>query len=95
MNDAMSLCWAAYQGDLNEIRRLVARGVDLNEEDYDGRTCLHLAAAEGKLEVIKFLLANKVNSNPQDRWKNSPVDDAKRSGHMDAVNLLQNHLGSK
>ena len=59
MKDAMGLCWAAYQGDLNEIRRLVAAGVELDETDYDGRTCLHLAAAEGKIDVVKFLLAKK------------------------------------
>ncbi len=94
MNDAMSLCWAAYQGDLNEIRRLVAKGVDLNGEDYDGRTCLHLAAAEGKVDVVRFLLAKKVNITPQDRWKNTPIEEAKRSDHTDTVSLLQSHLGS-
>ena len=32
---AATLCWAASEGDLLEIKRLVAAGYDLNEADYD------------------------------------------------------------
>ena len=30
--------------------------VDMGIADYDGRTALHLAAAEGHLDVVKFLV---------------------------------------
>ena len=30
--------------------------VNLNDGDYDGRTALHLAAAEGHLKVVRFLV---------------------------------------
>ena len=33
MKDVMALCWAAYQGDLDEVQRLVASGVNLDEAD--------------------------------------------------------------
>ena len=68
MKNVMALCWAASQGDLMEIRRLVANEVDLNEADYDGRTCIHLAASEGHDDVIRFLIAKKVDLTPKDRW---------------------------
>lgn len=37
----------AAKSDLKEITRLLARGVDVNSCDYDGRTALHIAASEG------------------------------------------------
>ena len=89
MKDVMALCWAAYQGDLDEIQRLVASGVNLDEADYDGRTCIHLAASEGKVDVVKFLIAKKVNVNPKDRWGGTPFDDAKRHGHQEVMTLLK------
>ncbi len=30
--------------------------VDPNESDYDGRTALHLAASEGNMEILKYLV---------------------------------------
>lgn len=92
MKDAMALCWAACQGDLDEIQRLVCIGVDLNESDYDGRTCIHLAAAEGKMDVMQFLLAKNVHLTPKDRWQQTPMDEAKRSKHTHIVNLLQSNI---
>ena len=34
----MAVNYAASQGDLNEIKNLKAKGIDLNSDDYDGRT---------------------------------------------------------
>ena len=42
------MIWAASRGDLGAIQRLIARGASIDAPDYDGRTPLHLAAAEAK-----------------------------------------------
>ena len=55
----MALCWAASQGDIDELHRLVANGVDLDEADYDGRTCIHLAASEGHENIVKYFNCKK------------------------------------
>ena len=78
---SMALCWAASQGDINEMCRLVANGYDLNAADYDGRTAIHLAASNGQTQMVKYLFEKQVNMNPRDRWEGTPLKDAKREGH--------------
>lgn len=85
----MSLLWAASQGDLLEVKRLAAIGIDLNEADYDGRTALHLAASERQVHIVKYLLSKKVKLDPIDRWGNTPLSDARNQGHDDVVALLE------
>lgn len=64
----IQLLFAAANGDLLALRRAFLRDVDLNISDYDGRTALHLTAAEGHLDCCKFLLeVCKVYPDPKDR----------------------------
>jgi len=46
---------AAQAGDLPRIKALVQVGASPGAADYDGRTPLHLSAAGGHLEVMKYL----------------------------------------
>uniref|UniRef100_A0A667XYQ3 glutaminase n=1 Tax=Myripristis murdjan TaxID=586833 RepID=A0A667XYQ3_9TELE len=46
-----------------DLCRYFLSGVDVNAVDYDGRSALHVAAAEGHTEVIRFLLEN-AGGNP-------------------------------
>lgn len=70
--------YAASIGDISELKRLVAHGHDLDAADYDGRTPLHLACAEGQLDAVRYLLDQKVGTTPEDRWGNTPLADAVR-----------------
>jgi len=85
----VALTWAASQGDLNEVRALIATGVKPDTADYDGRTPLHLAAAEGQLEVVRYLLAAGAVPGPIDRWGGTPLSDAEASGHAEIAALLR------
>jgi glutaminase len=93
-NLLVDLCWAASEGDLNGIRRLLVEGVDLDEADYDGRTALHLAASEGQAHVVEYFIARGASLRPVDRWGHTPVDDARRAGHTGIVGLLE-HPGQR
>jgi glutaminase len=85
----VALTWGASQGDLTEVRALVAAGVEPGMADYDGRTALHLAAAEGQLEVVRYLLAVGTEPEPVDRWGGTPLSDAEGNGHTQVVDLLR------
>ena len=85
----VALTWGASQGDLTEVRALVAAGVEPGMADYDGRTALHLAAAEGQLEVVRYLLAVGTEPQPVDRWGGTPLSDAEGNGHTQVVDLLR------
>ncbi len=87
----ISLCSASSEGDLLEVRHLVAQGVDINLADYDGRTAIHLAASEGHANIIEYLISKNVNMNPIDRWGNTPLADAYRSKHQMVIELLEKH----
>ena len=67
------LCAAASAGDLEKMKQLLDNGIDSNCGDYDTRTAFHLAAAEGKLKVVDYLLSVGANVNIKDRWGGTPL----------------------
>jgi lysophospholipase len=85
---AVSLCAAAGAGKLDQVRRLIEHGADVNCGDYDGRTALHLAASEGRTEVVRFLVENGARVDARDRWGGTALADALRHGHDDVARLL-------
>ena len=79
--------WAASKGDVRALRRLHEEQVNLEEGDYDNRTPMHLAAAEGHVEAIEFLLTHGVRPIA-DRWGGQPLSDAREGGHTGACEVL-------
>jgi hypothetical protein len=86
----MALLWfACFQGDLRRVRWCVARGSDINQPDYDGRTALHIAASEGRESITSFLLLQGALCDALDRFNNKPIDDAKREKHRKITRILR------
>jgi len=90
------MCQAAFDGRLEDLKRYVNTGVDPNESDYDGRTALHLAASEGNMQILEYLVNIKANIMCRDRFNGTPLEDAVRH-HFDMPNadavqrLLRDH----
>lgn len=81
---------AAADGDIDEVEMLLLSGeIDINEGDYDKRTAMHLAAGEGKADIVELLCKHKANVNVQDRWGNKPLDDAERGNGNKCTTILK------
>jgi ankyrin repeat protein len=82
------MCQAAFHNNIEDIKRLVVNGVDPNESDYDGRTALHLAASQGNITVMTYLIEVKANIMCRDRFNGTPLEDAVRH-HFETQNADQ------
>lgn len=91
-SEMSSVLFAATNGDIKEIRRFYLSGMNMNRKDYDGRTVLHIAASEGHLNVVCFLVnVCKVDKTIKDRWNNTALDNALQFGHQDVVDFLSSN----
>eukprot|EP00928_Gymnodinium_smaydae_P071805 TRINITY_DN5528_c0_g1_i3.p1 TRINITY_DN5528_c0_g1~~TRINITY_DN5528_c0_g1_i3.p1 ORF type:complete len:610 (-),score=93.79 TRINITY_DN5528_c0_g1_i3:302-1939(-) len=87
------MCTAASNGDLPELKSMLADGGEICSSDYDGRTPLHLACSEGKYEMTQFLLESKANVNVSDRFGYTPLRAAVASGRLEVIELVRTHGG--
>ncbi len=85
----IELLFAATRNDVDGIRHLVAKGLPVNAGDYDSRTALHLAAAEGCLDAVNYLLSHGHPLNVRDRWGATPLDEAKREKRQSVIDVLK------
>ncbi len=82
------LFYAAALGNAARVQELIAAGADVNKKNFDHRTPLHVACAEGHTEVAKLLLTRGADPAPRDRWGSTPRDEAVRGGFYAIAQLL-------
>ncbi len=76
------LCWAAHEGDLQEVQSQLARGVSVHATDYHGRTLLHYAAARGNAGIVELLIARGADVNARNKSGATPLANALAHGHV-------------
>uniref|UniRef100_A0A7S0UV82 Protein kinase domain-containing protein n=1 Tax=Polytomella parva TaxID=51329 RepID=A0A7S0UV82_9CHLO len=64
---------------------------DPSVQDYDRRTPLHVAAAEGAFSVAEWLIQNGAPVNACDRHGRTPLEEAARNDHLVIVKHLEEH----
>lgn len=84
---AEDVCQAASVGDVDRIHTLILNGADPSIADYDNRTALHLAASNGQVRVLDYLIG-RCNANPLDRHGGTPLEDAYRHGKSVSIAML-------
>mmetsp|Transcript_75198 Transcript_75198/g.220447 ORF Transcript_75198/g.220447 Transcript_75198/m.220447 type:complete len:443 (-) Transcript_75198:13-1341(-) len=85
----MGLCYAASEGDIEEIQRLLNSGVDPNLRDYDLRSAMHVAASHGQIEAVKALLECGASPNVKDHIGVTPLYEAQNRGHPQIEKVLR------
>jgi ankyrin repeat protein len=89
------LVGASAEGDYASVRALVARGVPIDaKRKGDWRNALHVAAAQGNMQTIRFLVDLGANKDALDRSGDSPSAIALLQGHSEAFELFTS-LGAK
>ena len=82
------LHWAALQGSLDRIRRLLDEGVDVDTPTERGFTALHYAAQQGYLEIVQYLLDRGAFIDSQNLDERTPLHLAADADSDDIVLLL-------
>jgi len=87
--DSTDLCYAAADGNLTRLRRLLAKGANVNDGDYDKRRAVHIAASEGQLEAMRYLCEEAgAYHSPVDRFGRTPLTIAIDKDYAELVDFL-------
>ena len=73
IDSRVGLMYLANEGDLEGIKELLNSGTDVNFQDIDKRTALHLAACQGSTDVVQLLLDHNAVVDAKDRWGSTVI----------------------
>lgn len=73
---------------LRDLTHAASIGADLEYQDHQGATPLHIAAANGYIRVVEFLLDQHVSTDVKDNDGWQPVHTAACWGHLEVLELL-------
>ena len=79
---------AAGAGEVEQVRRLLAEGTDVNAKTDEGNTPLHAAAAWGHRDVVAVLLSAGADVNAKERNGMTPLHFAANGDHDNVAALL-------
>jgi ankyrin repeat protein len=85
---ASTLCQVVCNGDIMTLRRLLKAGIQVNAADYDKRTAVHIAAAEGNVAAMRVLVEHGADLTVKDRWSNTLYEEADRSTSEELLEYL-------
>ena len=80
---------AIKQGAFDEVERLIGSDKSLLEMMTPFGTWLHIAASHGKLDIVRWLIAQGANVNAAGgSFEGTPVHMAASKGHLEVVKYL-------
>lgn len=85
---SISLYRAVQVGDLNQIKRHIRWGTDLNQADSEGDLPLHLAARAGQVAIARELAGHGASLDARNAAGQTPLDLALAHGKTKVAELL-------
>ncbi len=83
---------AAYNGDIELVRKILKNNINPDERDSFGGTALHAAMFQKKTEIIMLLITHGFDVNAQGIANGyTPLHDAVWANNLAAVKILIKH----
>jgi ankyrin repeat protein len=84
---------ATIENKIKEVRSLIARGINVNDQDkgFAMRTALHAAVEENNLKIVTILLNAGADVNLLDEDGNTPLMMLNDETNSEIIKLLVNH----
>ncbi len=83
-----ALFGAAKSKNMRLLKQLIAEGANVNHQNFNGETALHIAASLGNLQMVKYLVSQGANINARTGTEWMPIHHAIRFNHASVANYL-------
>ncbi len=87
-NLGTALMAAVMKGNLQLINALLERKVNLNAQDDEGKTALHIATLTNQNDIVKLLLKEGAKKEIKSNFNESPLDIARSNKNTELIILL-------
>ncbi len=77
---------AAKEGDIQQLKQILADGCGINSVDEKCNTALHHATKHQQYKTMRFLIENHANLQIQNDWLSTPLHLCEKD--MDAIRIL-------
>lgn len=84
----INLYRAIHVGDLDQLKRHIRWGTDVNQADPQGDKPLHVAARRGRLVIARELLENGADPNAENQAGETPLQVALTEGKTQLADVL-------
>lgn len=85
----MLLIELVYLGQKEDVKTLLERGYDINEQDKYGTSAALAAVTRNDINMLKFLIDHGARVDLRDVFGKTPLSKAQEMGSTDIANLIQ------